>query len=222
MYAEYAKRTGPNTGAIFLVNFSLIWCFLEGWDVSKRYDGVPPCPTHTREQYILGFLTISKYGYIMKKLRHDFLFKQECIPVGCVPSAGWGSAGGSAGGVYRGGCVWPGGGCLPGGVCPRRCLAWGCLPKGVSVQGWVSARQPPPPWTESQTPVKTSPCRNYVADSNDENQCDLKRSVLLNHYIKLKGAKRTFQQNNCIACYFMMFCSWPFLVAVKSMEKTNW
>ena len=35
--------------------------------------------------------------------------------------------------------------------------------EGVSAQG-VPARHPPPPWTESQTGVKTLSCRNYVAD----------------------------------------------------------
>ena len=66
-------------------------------------------------------------------------FEQECIPVGCVPSAAVG-----------------GGDCLPGrGVCPN----------GLSARG-VSATHPLPPWTEWQTPVKTLPCRNYVEDGN--------------------------------------------------------
>ena len=48
------------------------------------------------------------------------------------------------------------GGC----VCP-----WGVCPRRVSVQGGVADT---PPWTESQMPVKTLPCRNYVADSKND------------------------------------------------------
>ena len=45
------------------------------------------------------------------------------------------------------------GGVCPGGVCPG-----GVCPEGVC--------QTPPLWTQSQTGVKTLPCRNYVADRN--------------------------------------------------------
>ena len=81
---------------------------------------------------------------------------QECIPVWCVPSTAMVVSG-------KGGAVVSAQG--------RICLGW-CLPRrgvclGVSAQGrGVSARHPPPPWTESQTGVKTLPCRNYVADGN--------------------------------------------------------
>ena len=84
------------------------------------------------------------------------IFKQECIPVGCVPSTavaislgGWGVC---PGGYLPRGCAYPG-------VCfPRRVSGQGgCLPGG-------SARHPP--WTESQTGVRTLPCCNYVADGN--------------------------------------------------------
>ena len=69
-------------------------------------------------------------------------------------------------------------------VCQRGVCPWGCLTRGVSAQGeclprCLSARgsawgrgclhrgvcQTPLLWTESQTGVKTLPCRNYVADS---------------------------------------------------------
>ena len=65
-----------------------------------------------------------------------------------------------------------GGRCLPGGVCP----GGECLPHewvsayGVSTQ-WsvcpeVGVCQTHLLWTESQTGVKTLPCRNYVAEGN--------------------------------------------------------
>ena len=92
--------------------------------------------------------------------------QQECIPVGCVPAARW---------PYRGGCKkkemqkkakkmqknWGGGVCSRGG---RVCSWGGCLLLGVG--GYPSmhwGRTPPPPWTESQTPVKTLPWPNFVA-----------------------------------------------------------
>ena len=88
------------------------------------------------------------------------LWRQENIPVGCVPPAG--GRGVSAreslpGSVCPGGCVR---GVSPGGVC------WGvgvCL--GVSAQG-LSTRHPTPCCEQNdwQTGVKTLP--NYVADGN--------------------------------------------------------
>ena len=71
-----------------------------------------------------------------------FLTKQECIPVGCVPSPAeaicWGG-GLPTGGCQPGGRVSTRGGgiCLEGGVSP----GGGCLPErgGVSAQGGVSA-----------------------------------------------------------------------------------
>ena len=58
-------------------------------------------------------------------LGYQHISKQECIPVGCVPSAAVAVGGGW--GCLEGVC--------PGGVCPG-----GCLPGGVSAQGWgVSA-----------------------------------------------------------------------------------
>ena len=71
----------------------------------------------------------------------EILSKQECIPVGCIPSA--------AVAIGRGVCL---GSCLPGSVCPGGFLpgvsAWGCLsaqrgvcPGGVSAP--VHAGIPP-------------------------------------------------------------------------------
>ena len=79
--------------------------------------------------------------------------QQECIPVGCVPS--------TAMAVF-------GRGCLPTGVFARgRVSARGWLPGGCLPGEGVSARHRPL-WTEWQTGVKTLPCRNYVADGNEE------------------------------------------------------
>ena len=84
-------------------------------------------------------------------------FKQECIPVGCVPSAALAVPGGlpRVGGLPRAGCR-PEGGCLPAwrsvSVCQGVCLPRGvhlprgvCLPRGdVCLPRWgVSARHPP-------------------------------------------------------------------------------
>ena len=57
--------------------------------------------------------------------KYPKISKQECIPVGCVPSAAVASVGG--GGVWPEGDVWPG----EGGV---------CLPRGASDQGGMSAQ----------------------------------------------------------------------------------
>ena len=101
--------------------------------------------------------------------------KQECIPVGCVPSAAVAVSRG--GGLFRGGCgcvsaPWGGvcsrgvssGGCLlpgvclllgvsaPGGVCSQGGVcSGGCLLQGMSALGgcgipaWTEADTPPPP-----------------------------------------------------------------------------
>ena len=52
--------------------------------------------------------------------------KQECIPVGCVPSTAVAVSGGICprGGVSAQGC-------LPEGVCPVGCLPRGCVPRGM-------------------------------------------------------------------------------------------
>ena len=67
-------------------------------------------------------------------------YKQEYIPLGCVPSAAV--------------AVCPGG-LLGRGALPRGVSAQGCLPGGVSAQG------------VSVSSVKILPCPNYVADGNN-------------------------------------------------------
>ena len=104
-------------------------------------------------QSALGYLRITKW-----QLAGSLNLNKNA---GCVPSAA----------VVVSVCP---GGCLPrrmsaqGGVCPG-----GCLPRGVCPgRGcWVSAQgiyQTPPLWTEWQTDVKTLPCRNYVANGNND------------------------------------------------------
>ena len=83
-------------------------------------------------------------------------FKQECIPVGCVPSAAVAVL--REGGVCPGGVVYPGGvirGCLPrwvcqGGVCLEACL--------LGVGGCT----PPPPMNRITDMCKKLPFRNFV------------------------------------------------------------
>ena len=58
------------------------------------------------------------------EIRTCYSNKQECIPLGCIPSAAVAISGG---GVSAYGGVRPGG-CLPRGcVCPGRCLPMGCV-----------------------------------------------------------------------------------------------
>ena len=60
--------------------------------------------------------------------------------------------------------------CAPGGVCS----GGGCLLQGVSapegggcmVSQHALRENPPPPLTESQMPVKTLPCPNFIAGGN--------------------------------------------------------
>ena len=66
------------------------------------------------------------------------------------------------GGVCSGGCLVPWGGeSAPGGDVWSR----GSAPGGV-FQHALRKTPPPPPWTESQTPVKTLPWPNFVAAGN--------------------------------------------------------
>ena len=69
--------------------------------------------------------------------------EQECIPVGCVPSAA--SAVSQRWGVLPGGCVLPGGGAVPlRGCASRGGASWGvgasggcvCFPRGCFLGGW--------------------------------------------------------------------------------------
>ena len=69
--------------------------------------------------------------------------QQECIPVGCVPSAAVTVSG--RGGSAQGGCL-PKMGVCPGGVCQTHS---------------------PPPVDRMTDRCKTLPCRNYVADGKN-------------------------------------------------------
>ena len=87
--------------------------------------------------------------------------QQECIPVGCVPSAAV---------AARGVVVWAGG-CLPGGanggIYPREggVCAWVCVPRGCA-RGYLPDLLSPFEQNDWQMPVKILPCRNFVADGN--------------------------------------------------------
>ena len=66
-----------------------------------------------------------------------FTISQECIPVGCVPSATVAFSGGVClGGVCPGRCLPREGGVYPGGVCPR------CLPRGGCLRGGLEYTPP--------------------------------------------------------------------------------
>ena len=97
-------------------------------------------------------------------------FKQECIPVGCVPSAAVTVSEGGWCLPARWGCLLAGCGCLHGGCLPRRWgLSGGYLPRGWLPRGCLPGGclpDTPPQWTEWQTGVKSLPCRNYVAGGN--------------------------------------------------------
>ena len=96
--------------------------------------------------------------------QHAFILKQECIPVGCVPSATaavcWGVP--APGGACSWGVPAPGG-CLLQGVPARGCLllggacCWGCLLLGVVSQH--ALRQTPPP-------RQTDRCKNITFASS--------------------------------------------------------
>ena len=77
--------------------------------------------------------------------------KQECIPVGCVPSA--------VVAVCWGGL--PGGGCLPGGggYLPRGCLPGGCITA-------FTEADTPPGQNSWHTLLTILSCHNFVADGN--------------------------------------------------------
>ena len=98
--------------------------------------------------------------------------KQECIPVGCVPSTAVAiSPGGGCllpGGVCSGGVCsrgvsapWWGGVCSQesGCVCSWGCLLWGVSAPGVCSRGWwycsMHCGRHSPPRVDRQTPLKT-------------------------------------------------------------------
>ena len=85
--------------------------------------------------YILCFNTVN--NQISWNYRH--ILQQECIPVGCVPSAAVAGRGGEGEVSARGCLAWWGrelsgqGAVYPRGVCPGG--EWGCLDRGMSGQG---------------------------------------------------------------------------------------
>ena len=87
------------------------------------------------------------------KRAHRFS-KQECIPVGCVPSATvavcWGGACSRGGGSAPGGCA-----CSGGGVCSCS-LGGGFWSRGVGVVSQHALRQNPPPHGQTDT------CKNIT------------------------------------------------------------
>ena len=97
---------------------------------------------------------------------------RACLPVG----EGSPCHGGSS---WQGGSPWQRGVSLLGGVLPAGVSpcqggppCWGVLPaRGSPCRGVLPARGgsllETPPWTESQTPVKTSPWPNFVAAGNN-------------------------------------------------------
>ena len=118
----------------------------------KTQIGVPVAPRKglmalkimKKENFIIPY-DMSNYTSISSKSLTEFSDKQECIPVGCLPSAAVAVLGGCLPrsvclrlSAQRGVC--PGGACL-GGVCPGSCMPRaGRLPKGVSALGCT----PPP------------------------------------------------------------------------------
>ena len=110
-------------------------------------------------EFVLEVVLLSFTAYFERKK----FFKQECIPVGCVPSATeavWWEGGGVCsrgsllpGGVCSGGCLLrgsllQGGMCLlPGGSALGGCLFWGVSPPGGgggSILACTEADTPPP------------------------------------------------------------------------------
>ena len=100
----------------------------------------------------------------MRTVRYNTRLLEGCVCPGGVSAQG----GVCPGGVYPGEC-------LPRGVCPGVSAQGGVYP-GVSAQGCLPRGCLPDnqglpdnlPWTQWQTPVKTLPCRNYVADGKKD------------------------------------------------------
>ena len=100
--------------------------------------------------------------------RFQHIKKQECIPVGCVPSAAV-----AAGDMYPS-MHWTGGGVCPGG--------WGVCKREVCPGGSVCHA---PLWTEQQMAVKTLPCPNYVADGKYYNTTNLHNVLFKSQHSRL-------------------------------------
>ena len=100
------------------------------------------------------------------------------LPAGGVPCP-WGLPGGGVS-PLPGRVSLPGGFSLSGG-----CSCPGGSPCRGGVWGGTPCRRPPPPWTQSQTPVKTLPWPNFVAAGNNKHHnlmhspIDLKENDIL-------------------------------------------
>ena len=104
--------------------------------------------------------------------------EQECIPVGCVPSAHWPylvvSAVWHACHAHPLPCTPPATHAHPTMHAPSPCMSpttharWHADPNAMQTPPASTPHLPrmPPPWTEWQTPVKILPCRNFVAGGN--------------------------------------------------------
>ena len=94
---------------------------------------------------------------------------------GGVWSRGVSALGRSApgGGLVLGGCLLPGGLSAPGGLC-----------SGGGVVSQHALRQTPsPPWTESQTPVKTLPWPNFVKAGKYKCASNLFQLVAISNFV---------------------------------------
>ena len=105
-----------------------------------------------------GFLSFVKKIRNLKIDRSESFYKQECIPVGCVPAAHW---------PYARVCFPGGSVCSRGGVCSRGvCSQGGCLLQGGLLSGGggvcsrgdvvsqYALRQTPPPCEQNDKQVQ--------------------------------------------------------------------
>ena len=104
---------------------------------------------------IANYRTGTRIGIRIGIRNCECKYRQECIPVGCVPAARWPYAGV----CFRGGgvCLLLGGSAVGGGVCSQGGLLGGgvCSQGGCVVCSRGGLPQTRPLWTESQTRVKT-------------------------------------------------------------------
>ena len=132
------------------------------WKISQNCM-LAPAPLPPRVASLRGILDPLPPGQRARVQHIDNIYQQECIPVGCVPSAAVAVSRGGVGGVTgpRGVYLAPGGSApgglylVPGGVlalggvCSRGCL----LPGGVGVcssGGYTWSGTPPPLWTDTR------------------------------------------------------------------------
>ena len=134
------------------------------WHHPSAWAPIPSLPLRNPGSSIGDTSSLPNHPSVTQcKRKENFVLKQECIPVGCVPSAAMTASGGGGGGR---GYVSAGGVRLPGG-CLLGVSAWGCLPRGkwglpggsdwggVCLAGSVHA-----PRTQRQTPLLRSRGRN--------------------------------------------------------------